>query len=95
MILPEAESDLDSAFSWYEQQRPGLGSEFFDEVTVAFNRIRSHPLAYMEVEGAIRRAFTRRFPYAIYFELEAHIYVFAVLHQKQDSYRWRSRKGGL
>lgn len=84
---------MDHAFGWYEEQRPGLGVEFFEEVTAAFNRIRSHPLVYAEIEATIRRAFTRRFPYAIYFELDTNIYVFAVLHQKQDADEWQSRAG--
>ncbi|MAS10337.1 type II toxin-antitoxin system RelE/ParE family toxin [Endozoicomonas sp. G2_2] len=91
IVLPEAEADLEEAFSWYEEQRPGLGSEFLDEVSAAFNRICAYPRACPSVEANIRRGFTHRFPYSVYFELEASIYVFAVLHQKQAPAAWYSR----
>ena len=29
IIAPEALQDLDEAYSWYEDRRPGLGEEFF------------------------------------------------------------------
>lgn len=31
IVRPEAEADLLQAFSWYEDQQPGLGRAFNDE----------------------------------------------------------------
>jgi hypothetical protein len=30
IIAPEAQQDVDEAYSWYEDRRPGLGEEFLD-----------------------------------------------------------------
>ena len=35
-IQPEAQSDLDQAYKWYENQRSGLGSEFIRCVEAVF-----------------------------------------------------------
>lgn len=56
MIRPEAEEDLAEAQDWYESQREGLGSEFFDAVELVFNRIRETPELYAEGYRGVRRA---------------------------------------
>ena len=43
---PEAESDIEDAFEWYEDQSPGLGSEFVRAVDVRLSGIGHNPLAY-------------------------------------------------
>ena len=51
---------------------------------------RSYPLAAAEV----RRALVRRFPYALYFVVDAEaIVVLACLHVRRDPQIWRSRSG--
>ena len=42
-LRPEAESDLDEAARWYEEQRSGLGSEFLDEVLRVLSAISAQP----------------------------------------------------
>jgi toxin ParE1/3/4 len=66
---PLTASDLDSAVSYYNQQRPGLGEEFRSEVYAAIERIRSNPFHFAIVEHDIRRCFVRRFPYGILFRI--------------------------
>jgi len=29
ILAPEAQQDINEAYSWYENRRPGLGEEFF------------------------------------------------------------------
>lgn len=65
-----ADADIEAAFGWYQTEQPGLGLEFLDELRTAYRRISSSPLKYQEVRSGIRRALTRRFPYAIYFAIE-------------------------
>lgn len=47
--------------------------------------------SHQPVDVAIRRGFTHRFSYSIYFDLEAKIYVFAVLHPKRHPDEWQDR----
>lgn len=67
IVRPEAEADLLQAFRWYEDQRPGLGGEFMEEVSRCLHAVEQRPLSFALVDELARRATTRRFPYAIFF----------------------------
>jgi toxin ParE1/3/4 len=91
---PPVDLDVEAAFEWYENERPGLGVEFLDELRATYNRIANGPLKYQELRGGIRRALFRRFAYAVYFAIEADIVVVvAVLHASRDPAEWQRRKG--
>ncbi len=84
-LKPEAEQDLQDAVGWYEAQRPGLGAELWREIRVALGRIDERPNLYRRVNGEVRRALVRRFPYAIYYLSDGtDVAVYAVLHQRQE-----------
>jgi plasmid stabilization system protein ParE len=86
--------DVEAAFEWYENEQPGLGVEFLDELRATYNRVADGPLKYQELRGCIRRALLRRFPYVVYFAIEADIVVVvAVLHASRDPAEWLRRKG--
>jgi len=36
ILRPMAEADAEEARQWYEQQKPGLGNQFLDEIARAF-----------------------------------------------------------
>ena len=65
-LRSEAESDLDEATKWTEEQRLGLGSEFLDEVLRVLSAISEQPEGFPLVHKEIRRAVTRRFPFGVY-----------------------------
>jgi plasmid stabilization system protein ParE len=67
IFRPEAEADLLRAFNWYEEQRPGLGREFMEEVSRCQEAIEQRPLSFAVVHDTARRAMTHRFPYALIF----------------------------
>ena len=82
---PAVEADVGAAHNWYEREEPGLGFEFLEELRAAYQRILDHPLGYQDLRSGIRRALTRRFPYAIYFSIEgATIVIVAVLRSARD-----------
>ena len=39
VLNPEAEGDIEEAYNWYEDQKPGLGEELLDEL-VRSSRLR-------------------------------------------------------
>jgi len=87
-----SDADLEAAFEWYESEQPGLGFEFLDEVRAAYTRILDGPFKYQELRSGIRRALTRRFPYAIFFSIEDDlIIVLAILDTVRDPAEWQSR----
>ena len=84
-IRAEAESDIDSAFDWYESQRLGLGDEFLVSLHDAIDRIRQRPEAHPRFNERFQCSLLNRFPYGVFFTVEAgHIIVFGVLHGRRD-----------
>ena len=66
-VRPEAKADMLEAARWYEQREVGVGIALVAEVEALFQRIEHGPARYRLAYGALRRALTRRFPYAVYF----------------------------
>jgi len=90
---PQTDADIEAAFDWYESELAGLGMEFLDELRTAYARIEENPLKYEIQKWDIRRALTRRFPYAVYFMIEgSDVVVLAVMNTAQDPGRWRARR---
>ena len=91
-LRQEAEADLAEAARWYEEQQPGLGSEFLDEVRRSLSSISDHPGLYPRVSGDIRRALIRRFPFGIFYLVdEPDIVILAVMHGSRAPSRWKNR----
>ena len=93
VLRPQAGAELLDARDWYENQRSGLGGAFATEVDRALVGILQAPLDYPRVQGEIRRALVRRFPYAIYFRaIPDEIVALAVIHGRRHPRRWQSRR---
>lgn len=89
-----AAAELGEVRDWYETQEPGLGAEFTTAVSDTVDFIAEMPEAYQIVDPAkgIRRALTRRFPYAVYYIIEPpRVVVLAVLHVARDPATWKRR----
>lgn len=87
-----AAGDVAKARAWYEQQPPGLGTSFLEEIDAAIERIAAAPDAYPFVVGDARRILVRRFPYSIYFRSGTTlIRIIPVLHQRRAPTTWRDR----
>lgn len=90
---PRADLDIEAGFRWYENERPGLGREFLDQLRLTYDRIGANPLVYQDLRAGIRRALVRRFPYAVYFSVEVDVVVvLAVLHAGRDPAEWQRRR---
>jgi len=86
------ELDVEAAFEWYEAEETSLGVLFLEELRSTYQRILDNPLAFQEIRSGIRRALTRKFPYAIYFVIERQtILIIAVLHTARDPEEWQKR----
>ena len=84
--------DLAGAYGWYEQQQTGLGEEFLAAVNASFDAIQEYPEMFARVDGEIRRAIVARFPYAVFYRIEAkRLVVLAVLHMARDPKLWPKR----
>ena len=93
VVRVEAEADIEQAARWYEEELPGLGAEFLESVHDTVVAILESPLLYPAVEGDIRRAIMRRFPFMVYFTLDDDVvYLLAVLHGRRNPNSWRVRR---
>lgn len=89
---PDAESEFYDAIVWYEQQRKGLGSEFFLCVDEAIERIRKNPGLYPTVYKKVHRCVIHRFPFAVFYKIEnEEINILSVFHSRRDPQRWQER----
>jgi len=91
-LTPEADQDIAEAYWWYENQRLGLGEEFFRSVEASLEAIRRHPQLHVPVHQNYRRTLVRRFPYCMFYEFEGETAtVFYIVHTARDPAKWRAR----
>lgn len=91
-IKLEAADDIREAFDYYEDKRPGLGSEFVDAIDATLELIQRFPLAHAQVRQNARRAPLIRFPYLVIYTVEDdEIFVHACIHGKRDPKHWQRR----
>jgi plasmid stabilization system protein ParE len=93
-VLPEAEAELQSAATWYEEKRPGLGIEFVAVVDGAFESILENPEACpaWRADRPYRNRFLKRFPYVVFFRMDAAtVEIIAVAHAKRRPGYWLER----
>ena len=84
IIRPKAEADLQKAWSWYEDRRPGLGDELLAEVRSAIHQLGIDPERRPFYYRDFRRVLTRRFPFKLYYRVEDNrVIVFRILHGKR------------
>jgi toxin ParE1/3/4 len=89
---PEAEVELDDAYSWYEHRRVGLGIEFISRVDEALNRIQGDPESFPIVYRTLRQVLVHRFPFVIYYSTdEQRISIAAIVHGSRNPGVWKSR----
>jgi len=92
-IRSRARDDIRAARDWYEEKSPGLGSRFGSEIDAVMFSIGDQPLIHAKIYHDIRRAMTRRFPYAVYFIVEGdRLAVLRVLHQARDPREWQTQR---
>ena|SRR5438128_2626449 len=92
-VRPEAELDALEAASWYDGEREGLGTEFLVALRATFARVEAGPLRFPLVFREFRRAILHRFPFGVFFIVEAErATVVAVTHLHRDPRTWQMRE---
>jgi len=89
-----ARREYDKAIARYENERPGLGLDFQEEVKAAIARIRKNPqLGSRFLDTEYRYYVVHRFPYVIYYEdAEGYLGIMAVAHSARRPRYWSRRK---
>ena len=96
-IEREAEDDIATAMAWYDDQRSGLGTEFFAEVRSAVRSLATpgpecRPIQGIAADLDVRRRLVKRFPYVtVLIALPTVVRVIAVAHVRRQPGFWRAR----
>jgi plasmid stabilization system protein ParE len=92
LYRPAAAADIERAYAWYENERPGLGDEFLVQVNATAQLVLETPVAYPVVIRQTRRALVRRFPYGLFYRILGDTVVFvACFHTQRDPSIWARR----
>ena len=80
-----AEAEIEEAYIAYETIRRGLGVEFLDELRRVETHLHANPALYQRVEGDVRRAVLRRFPYGVFYVVDGEqVNVLGCLDLRRD-----------
>lgn len=84
-IKEEAADEISDAFTWYEDRKEGLGSEFVGSLEKYLARITKKPLLYPKSSKEERVAVMKRFPYKIVYGIEEKsVVIYAVFHTSRN-----------
>jgi len=90
-ILPSAMDDLAVGFDFYEKQEAGLGDYFMNSLFADVDSLKLYGGIHRKVFG-FHRSLARRFPFAIYYEMESEqFFVRAILDCRRDP-QWIRQK---
>lgn len=92
IFRPDAAGDVEDAYRWYENQRPGLGEEFLAAVGTVVESLAAYPERFPIVYRQTRRANLRRFPYSLFYRIiDEQVVVVACMHGRRHPRQWQSR----
>jgi len=88
------EDDVIAAALWYDEQQPGLGDDFLDEVEVAVASLAANAPLYSIRFANVRCLRLRRFKrYGIYYVIrENEVHLLAIHHGARDPEWLRQRR---
>ena len=91
-VQPEAADEANEAFNWYEDRQPGLGKEFYRELTRSFEFILENPFLARVAHRSLRKRKLARFPYLIIYRTsDEEVSVVSVFHGCRNPAVWKRR----
>jgi plasmid stabilization system protein ParE len=91
-LTSAAEAELADAHDWYKAHSSSAARSFLKEFEALKQRLADNPVQFQAIEGDVRRAGFRRFPYGLFFVIGAgEVRVFACFHASRDPRRWQGR----
>ncbi len=90
IITEAAETDIISAFQWYEEQKGSLGADFKIQISKTIQAIQINPLKIQKRYNHIRVIFTKKFPYGIHYKISKNqIIILAIFHTSMNPKKWK------
>ena len=88
----QADLELAAAIEWYLERNARAAAEFAEAVESLLEAIQRNPHQYQAVEGEIRRAAMRDFPYALIYRVkDSELIIVSCFHTARDPNIWRDR----
>ena len=89
---PEAKFEIKESEDFYNNEQPGLGKEFLEEVRHAARAIAQNPEVWQKTYKDFRRYFLSRFPFHLIYRIHPDaVEVTAVSHNKRRPDYWKKR----
>ncbi|MEI9945698.1 MAG: type II toxin-antitoxin system RelE/ParE family toxin [Chitinophagaceae bacterium] len=87
------ESEVREILDWYKEKSSSASFNFLSQLNLTEKAIANNPLAYQIVSKlGIRRAILRKFPYKVYFSIDAPIvYILAIIHFTRSNHYVQKR----
>ena len=90
-VMKEVVDDLNDVKAFYEERESGIGDYFWDSLFAEIESLVIYAGVHVREHG-LYRMLSKRFPYAIYYEIVDEIaYVIAVLPMRRNP-AWLERK---
>jgi len=90
-VHPKADEEGLGAVDWYDEQSPGLGREFIDEINTSLLALCESPGIWPRRHG-YSFYLVEQFPYLIwYLHDESYVWVYAIAHAKRRPFYWLGR----
>ena len=84
LVLQEAAEDIIQGKQFYNRQQEGVGEYFRESLLADIESLRLYAGVH-ELHNANYRMLSKRFPYAIYYQIKQHtVYVIAILPMRRS-----------
>jgi toxin ParE1/3/4 len=91
-VTREARADIAEAIAGFRDISPALATRFGAELERIYANVVEYPEMYPVVYKTFRRGLLRKFPYSIFYVVEASlILIVGVVHQARDESTWKRR----
>lgn len=80
--------EVTEAYIYYEEQQPGLGERFFEELDACYDTIRMYPEHFKFLRIPLREFVVQKFPFVIIYEFNGEkIIVYSVFNTHRSPRR--------
>lgn len=91
-FLKPAEAEVDEAVAYFDDQRPGLGDRFEQDLLATIAFVIERPLSGKSISERIRKFKLRTFRYNVIYAIdEFELIIVAVAHHRRRPGYWHSR----
>jgi len=92
VFLLAAEQDLQEAYNWVAEYRPGKQKPFLSDVNSRLQHLKSFPLIGRLYRGRYRRLLIPRYPFGIFYVVESNrIVIHSIFDLRRSPQRLRER----